>query len=287
MRTARRSTRILGLAVAGLAAAGSSGIAHAQLKTADVGVNPTFEQTGPGMAGVTSTGGFFSARAFVTGSTDFSGGPLIYGGPGSPQTLSFNSTDIAFEFSDSNSSFATLQSLYPAGAYMFALSGGSQPATAVSVIYVGGAYSNVPFATNFSDLQGLDATKSFVVDLNTYVPGSVADSSGIFFTIDDGLGNPVFSSGDLPDTTTSVTVPGGILAAGHSYTFDVLFDNRIGGVDDGVTLTQFYDTHTDGSFFTAAGAVPEPSTWAMLLMGFAGLGVMIRRRAAFAKARAA
>jgi PEP-CTERM motif len=35
--------------------------------------------------------------------------------------------------------------------------------------------------------------------------------------------------------------------------------------------TQFYDTHTDGSFSTA-GAVPEPSTWAMLLMGFVGLG---------------
>jgi PEP-CTERM motif len=35
--------------------------------------------------------------------------------------------------------------------------------------------------------------------------------------------------------------------------------------------TQFYDTHTDGSFSTA-GAVPEPSTWAMMLIGFGGLG---------------
>jgi PEP-CTERM motif len=43
--------------------------------------------------------------------------------------------------------------------------------------------------------------------------------------------------------------------------------------------TQFYDTHTGGRFSTAAGAVPEPSTWAMLLMGFIGLGVMARRRA--------
>jgi PEP-CTERM motif len=37
-------------------------------------------------------------------------------------------------------------------------------------------------------------------------------------------------------------------------------------------VTQFYDTHTDGSFSTAAGAVPEPSTWAMLFTGFVSLG---------------
>jgi PEP-CTERM motif len=65
----------------------------------------------------------------------------------------------------------------------------------------------------------------------------------------------------------------------RSYTFDLLFDNRIGGSDyiNGYPVTQFYDTHTDGSFSTA-GAVPEPSTWAMLLLGFVWLGVMIRRR---------
>jgi hypothetical protein len=39
-----------------------------------------------------------------------------------------------------------------------------------------------------------------------------------------------------------------------------------------IPLTQFYDTHTDGSFSTVAGAVPEPSTWAMMLIGFGGLG---------------
>jgi TRAP-type mannitol/chloroaromatic compound transport system permease small subunit len=39
-----------------------------------------------------------------------------------------------------------------------------------------------------------------------------------------------------------------------------------------VFVTQFYDTHTFGSFSTAAGAVPETSAWAMMLIGFAGLG---------------
>ena len=49
----------------------------------------------------------------------------------------------------------------------------------------------------------------------------------------------------------------------------------IAGVQDGaanIPLTQFYHTHTDRSFSTAAGAAPEPSTWAMMLIGFGGLG---------------
>ncbi len=37
----------------------------------------------------------------------------------------------------------------------------------------------------------------------------------------------------------------------------------------------------------SAAAVPEPSTWVMLLAGFAGLGVVARRRAAKRRAAAA
>jgi len=43
-------------------------------------------------------------------------------------------------------------------------------------------------------------------------------------------------------------------------------------------MEQFYDTHTGGMFSTAAGAVPEPSTWAMMLIGFGGLGLAVARR---------
>jgi hypothetical protein len=59
MQINRGLIHAMGLAVAGLVTAGCA--AHAQLLTANVGLNPTFEQTG---SGVTSTGGFFSGRAF-------------------------------------------------------------------------------------------------------------------------------------------------------------------------------------------------------------------------------
>ena len=75
-----------------------------------------------------------------------------------------------------------------------------------------------------------------------------------------------------------MTIPRGTLSAGQSYSFDLLFDDRITDSTEGFLKTQFYDTHTGGSFSTAAGAVPEPSTWAMMLIGFGGLGLVVARR---------
>jgi hypothetical protein len=66
MQTIQRFTHIVGLAVAGLVAA--SGLAQAQLTNADVGLDETNTQTGDTI--VTSTGGFFSARAFFTNTND-------------------------------------------------------------------------------------------------------------------------------------------------------------------------------------------------------------------------
>jgi hypothetical protein len=38
------------------------------------------------------------------------------------------------------------------------------------------------------------------------------------------------------------------------------------------------DFNVNGTHFGAAGAVPEPATWAMLLFGFGGIGFQIRRQ---------
>jgi hypothetical protein len=69
-------------------------------------------------------------------------------------------------------------------------------------------------------------------------------------------------------------------AASASVTFDFSFrgDLILGDVDDDrVTNLGFFSgpihlTFDDPGIFVLGGAVPEPSTWAMMLLGFAGLG---------------
>jgi hypothetical protein len=45
--------------------------------------------------------------------------------------------------------------------------------------------------------------------------------------------------------------------------------------NDGTSYNYFVD---DLSITTVARAVPEPSTWAMMILGFAGIGFMAYRR---------
>jgi PEP-CTERM motif len=262
------------VAVAGLVAA--AGVAQAQLVNADVGINPTYEQTGP--TTITSTGGFFSARAFVTTSGDYTGGTLTYGGTGSPATLFYNTSDVAWEFSDSNGDFPTLQGLYPTGGYTFDLTGGSQGPTSFAINYVGDTYAANPpelTAASFTALQGMNAANSLTLDFNSFVTTGNPNFANIVFTVLDSSNTVVFDSGSLSSGATSVTIPGSTLTAGQSYTFDLLFSEQVFGENDTPAFgtTQFYDTHTAGAFVTAgASPVPEPSTWAMMLVGFVGLG---------------
>jgi hypothetical protein len=275
-----RFKHAIGLAAVGLIA--SAGLARAQVTVADVGINPTFEQTGP--TTVTSTGGFFSARAFVGSAGDFDGGSLTYGGPGSPQNLSFVPTDPGWEFGGSDSTFSNLQLEYPTGGYVFNLAGGTQGPANFSLNYDGDAYASTPqlSAASFSSLTGLNAADPIILDFNPMdvSPNATPGASNIFFSIIDSSNTTVFSSGALSTQATSVTIGGGVLSAGQNYTFDLLFDDRITDTDpnSGVFETQFYDTHTSGSFSTAAGVVPESSTWAMMLLGLAGLAFVGYRR---------
>ena len=53
---------------------------------------------------------------------------------------------------------------------------------------------------------------------------------------------------------------------------------------EGESSSGFVDYVTINSSSFQGGGVPEPATWAMMLMGFGGLGAMIRRRRALAMA---
>src|ERR1700692_3485524 len=82
---------------------------------------------------------------------------------------------------------------------------------------------------------------------------------------------PMFASLSPPSTPDpyNVFVPVGVALAGTAQS--VIF----GGAANFIA----FDSITIGSQ-TPQGAVPEPSTWAMMILGFVGLGFMAYRRKA-------
>ncbi|QYU69349.1 PEPxxWA-CTERM sorting domain-containing protein [Leptolyngbya sp. 15MV] len=102
-------------------------------------------------------------------------------------------------------------------------------------------------------------------------PGSVSVFDGL-----DGTGNllatlslspnagscPGFGAGFCPFSPIGVSFGGTVRSVSFA----------------GVANQIVFDDITFGSQFVGGGAVPEPSTWALMLLGFFGLGAAMRRR---------
>lgn len=70
--------------------------------------------------------------------------------------------------------------------------------------------------------------------------------------------------------TSLTTIPTGDLCVGATACFGKIVDANGG--------TQFSNANIAVTSFTMRNAVPEPSTWAMMIIGFVGAGAMLRRR---------
>ena len=122
------------------------------------------------------------------------------------------------------------------------------------------------------------------------------------FTFDTASGfvrNPTFLAGDLGSFTQVIAQAivhdtgvdrSEIILANATYTLNLILDTRMTLKDGAPTVADhgfssasvFYDGGTpvgldiDTTFNVSA--VPEPSTWAMMILGFVGLGFMSYRR---------
>jgi hypothetical protein len=85
-----------------------------------------------------------------------------------------------------------------------------------------------------------------------------------------GNGVPNFGTGAYSLTLIAPTAPGTYYIAG-AQTLDFQFDPVHGGDNLSLPLTNV-------NYQINVGAVPEPSTWAMMILGFAGVGFMAYRR---------
>ncbi len=110
-------------------------------------------------------------------------------------------------------------------------------------------------------------------------------------------GTPIYRQRVQADWTSGVCVNClGSPSFTYSDTVSSDYANYI-GPDGGTSSNFFFDAprgsqvvldlvDANGDVFTLALGTPEPSTWAMMLLGFAGLGFMAYRRGAITGAAA-
>lgn len=122
-----------------------------------------------------------------------------------------------------------------------------------------------------------------------------ADFTAIQFAVGNGLGSPqafsyqLLNNGVVLQHGQGGTSPGSTMAtfgfSGAAFDEVHLQMNYYGGdfhtpAYDIASYDAFRIGTFDGDVFGPGPGVPEPATWAMMLMGFCGLGAMLRRRRA-------
>jgi hypothetical protein len=181
---------------------------------------------------------------------------------------------------------AAMDAAYPFGSYQFQASKNGGPPDSTSFSYASDHYpQSMPYltGTDYSALQGMNPFLPFTFHFSTFNPGPPgnSDQSDIFLTIFDSTKNvQVFNKGFLPATTTSVTVPAGTLTPGDSFTYELIFDNRVLNISSpGATFPAEigFEFRTDGSF---TAAIPEPSSILLLSPAVAWLAWVAHRRRA-------
>jgi len=196
---------------------------------------------------------------------------------------------------------------YVVGAGAAALLLATSPVSATTIDFNGIAsgpsffvgFGNGPYSASGVTFQGGPDGALFIIDPAFY---SSAYPNGGFLSLD-------FSNNDLGPNVLTITLPGGI----HNLAFD--FGGLFGAVGADVSINGGPATHISAadsitgtaaldhfSFSSGAAistltltmenlpnfnaldnfsfnaAVPEPSTWAMMMIGFAGLGFLAYRR---------
>jgi hypothetical protein len=242
--------------------------------------NDAYTQTGDGNS-LTFQQSFFSAALNTTVSNPYTAATLVVPFFGTKPLSQTSATVYSFQ-TPGLPSQAVMDLLYPPGLYVMTGFNGSTTDT-TSFSYTLDDYPSLPYltGTDYSSLQGMNASQPFTFHFSPDVTGSNATDSFIFFTIFDFTKNAfVVTDNFLNPSTTSVTVAANTLTAGDSFSYELDFSNRDLVPSPGAVFDAQlgFDRRTDATFTTAPAAVPEPSTLALLGVGSLAARIAKRRR---------
>lgn len=150
--------------------------------------------------------------------------------------------------------------------------------------------------TNIFSVSGATVSPGdLLVSNSNVISGSGSDLTSLTFSLTDAsafdklvinLGAAV--NGTVSFTVLGINITGGVFQddftvdanAQNFFTFYAINGQHIQSITasglNGTTLTSVRNVRVGG--LSGVATVPEPSTWAMMLFGFAGIGLTIRRR---------
>ena len=200
-------------------------------------------------------GYFFTDRAFLASAGDFDGGTLKFPGSGSPKLGLANPTLLQYA-TTYLSSRAALDAAFPFGTYTTTVTSSSTGAfQALSMSHTQDAFSaSIPALTaaTYNGMQGMNSTAAFTFNFNSFITGTAASQSYVFFTLTNTSTNQaVFSQSFLSSKTTSVLVPAKTLLPKTKYQVLIDFSNRIDGAPGPTRTDQGFDLFTNATFTTA------------------------------------
>ena len=271
---------VLVVAVFGLLGSGARAQSSPEISFVTLYHTAAYNQTGNGNT-LTSLGSYFNASLTAAQPNDFNTVQMSYPGAVAPANLLQQSPSYYFFSSGTFPNQTAMDASYPTGIYQFNASG-TTGSDSTSTNYLINDYpGSVPYLTgsDFTNLQGMNASTSFNFHFSPFVTGSQATDSFLFFTLfDNTTSTLVYDAGFQPATTTGLTLAANTLNASHSYSYELIYSNRDSVPSPGANFKAVlgFDRRTTGQFSTAATTSPEPSTLALLTLG--SLGIVACRR---------
>lgn len=179
----------------------------------------------------------------------------------------------------------------PCGAGYCNYAGGGEPAgfgwsvtsNNVDIVPGPGTWGTPQDGAQMLDLVGYGATGG--------IAQSFATTSGATYNLSFYYANNPYPSG-VDSAVVTVTGAGSLLSSGFTHTtstpsnMDWVHFTGSFTANSSLTTLAFNETAGGGNAgvfldnVSVTGGVPEPTTWAMMLVGFGGLGVALRRRRA-------